>query len=60
MRRRLTASGSKRQNTAGKAVAGEALRGKLEAIRRTARSMAFTTPGLEEKFRIPRGAPHHP
>lgn len=50
-----SAGGSKRQNTAGRATAREALREKLEAIRRTARSLAFTTPGLDDKFRIPRG-----
>jgi|GEM_PF-535735 len=49
------AGGSQRQNTVGKAAARESLRQKLEAIRRTARSMAFTTPGMEDKFRIPRG-----
>ncbi|HEV2862474.1 MAG TPA: hypothetical protein VGX48_15785 [Pyrinomonadaceae bacterium] len=50
-----SAGGSKRQNTAGRAVARETLRQKMEAIRRTARAMAFTLPGLEDKFRIPRG-----
>jgi hypothetical protein len=49
------AGGSKRQSTAGKAVAREALRELMEAIRRTARAMALTMPGLEDKFRIPRG-----
>lgn len=48
------AGGSKRQNTAGRAAAREALSRKMEAVRRTARSMAYTTPGLEDKFRIPR------
>jgi hypothetical protein len=50
------AGGSKLQNTAGRAVARETLRQKMEAYRRTARSMAVTVPGLEEKFRIPRNA----
>ena len=50
-----SAGGSKRQNTAGRGVARETLRERMEAMRRTARAMASTTPGLEDKFRIPRG-----
>jgi hypothetical protein len=37
-----------------KAVARDALREDLEAISRTARALAFTTPGLDDKFRLPR------
>jgi len=37
-----------------KAAARVALQDDLEAISRTARAMAITTPGLEDKFRLPR------
>lgn len=47
---------SARQSTATKAVARAALREDLEAIRRTARSMALDSPGLDNKFRLPRNA----
>ena len=47
------ASGA-REATALKAAAREAVREDLEAISRTARVMAQTTPGLEDKFRLPR------
>lgn len=43
-----------REGTAQKAAAREALREDLEAISRTARAMALTTPGLDDKFRLPR------
>ena len=42
--------------TTHKAAARAALREDLEAISRTARVMALTTPGLEDKFRLPRNA----
>lgn len=42
------------QGTTSKAAARDELRRDLEAISRTARSMAFDTPGLEDKFRLPR------
>ncbi|HEX8161741.1 MAG TPA: hypothetical protein VF538_07710 [Pyrinomonadaceae bacterium] len=42
------------EGTALVAVAREELREDLEAVRRTARAMSLTTPGLEEKFRLPR------
>ncbi|MDX6270179.1 MAG: hypothetical protein QOD28_1402 [Acidobacteriota bacterium] len=42
------------QGTAGKAAARDELRRDLEAISRTARVMAFDTPGLADKFRLPR------
>lgn len=45
-----------RQSTAGKAAARDALHEQLEMIRRTARAMALVTPGLDDKFRIPRNA----
>jgi hypothetical protein len=41
------------QGTSGKAAARDELRRDLEAINRTARIMAFDTPGLEDKFRLP-------
>src|SRR5205085_9347901 len=37
-----------------RAAARAALQDALEAISRTARVIAFTTPGLEDKFRLPR------
>jgi hypothetical protein len=51
---RASGSSSARQGTASKAAARAALRGLLEMIRDTARSMSQTTPGLDMKFRIPR------
>jgi hypothetical protein len=47
---------SARQGTATKGVAREALQDSLERIRRTARAMARTMPGLDSKFRIPRNS----
>jgi hypothetical protein len=43
-----------RQSTATKAVARASLQELLEMYRRTARGMALVTPGLDNKFRIPR------
>lgn len=43
-----------RQSTTGKAVIRADLHEILAIFRRTARAMALVTPGLEEKFRIPR------
>lgn len=51
-----TLSSGKRTASQGgktKAVARDELMHRLEAIRRTARSMAITTPGLDNKFRLP-------
>ena len=42
-----------RQGVAGKAAARDELLRDLEAISRTARTMTRTTPGLEDKFRVP-------
>ena len=42
-----------RQGTAGKASARDAILEGLGILRRTARSMAYATPGLEEKFPVP-------
>jgi hypothetical protein len=42
------------QGVTGKAAARDELRRDMEAVSRTARSMAFDTPGLEDKFRLPR------
>jgi hypothetical protein len=42
------------QGSASKAAAREELRRDLDAISRTARVMALSTPGLEDKFRAPR------
>lgn len=43
-----------KEGTAVKSVARAALREDLEAISRTARALALTTPGLDDKFRLPR------
>lgn len=45
---------SVQQATVSRAGAREALRESLQAITRTARAMALDTPGLENKFRLPR------
>jgi hypothetical protein len=47
--------GSVQQATVSRAGAREALRADMHAIARTARVMALDTPGLENKFRLPRG-----
>jgi len=43
------------EGTAGRAAAREALYEDLLEISRTARAMAFDTPGLDARFRMPRG-----
>lgn len=43
-----------RESSTGKSAARDELRRDLEAIARTARVMALSTPGLEDKFRAPR------
>ncbi|MDT7605445.1 MAG: hypothetical protein QOF61_3442 [Acidobacteriota bacterium] len=43
------------QGTTGKTAVREDLREQLEAINRTARAMSLDTPGLEDRFRLPRG-----
>ena len=48
-------AGSARQNSASKSTARTELRDDLEAINRAAHAMAFDTPGLDDKFRVPRG-----
>ncbi|PYS92816.1 MAG: hypothetical protein DMF64_07450 [Acidobacteria bacterium] len=45
-----------KEGTTLKSVARAALREDLEAINRTARAMALSMPGLEDKFRLPRSA----
>lgn len=42
------------ESATSKSAARDELRRNLEAISRTARAMALSTPGLEEKFRAPR------
>jgi hypothetical protein len=49
------ASGASREGTSTREDAREELRRRMEAISRTARAIAIDTPGLEEKFRVPRG-----
>jgi len=49
------ASGAPREGTSTRDDAREELRRRMEAISRTARAIAIDTPGLEEKFREPRG-----
>ena len=43
-----------KEGTALKGAARAALREDMEAVARTARAMALTTPGLDDKFRLPR------
>jgi hypothetical protein len=50
---------SVQQATGTRAEASETLRDMLLAMSRTARVMAFETPGLENKFRMPRSASDH-
>jgi hypothetical protein len=52
----LSGRGSAREGRASKAVAREALRDDLDAIVRTARALALDMPGLDDKFRAPRGS----
>lgn len=51
---RSSGKSSARAGTSSKSAAREALRTDMEMIRRTARAMAQTIRGLDEKFRIPR------
>lgn len=44
------------QEATSKSVARAALRGDVEAINRTARAMSFATPGLDDRFRLPRSS----
>lgn len=53
--RQASGAGSAKQATISRSEAREELRRDLEAISRTARSMAETIPGLDDKFRLPRG-----
>jgi hypothetical protein len=50
----VSGSTSARQGTGSKSAAREALHHDLERLRRTARSMSKTIPGIDSKFRIPR------
>lgn len=50
----LSGRNAAREHTVSKAVVRDALHEDLEILSRTARAMAFVTPGLEEKFRLPR------
>src|SRR6185295_10135130 len=51
----VSAMGDARQGTESRAQARAALRDSLEAFRRTARVMARDVPGINQKFRVPRG-----
>lgn len=53
--RQSTGKSSVREGTSSKSAVRDELWRRLEAISRTARVIAFTVPGLEEKFRLPRG-----
>src|SRR2546423_1773745 len=53
--RQSTGKSSVREGTSSKSAARDELWRRLEAISRTARVIAFTSPGLEEKFRLTRG-----
>jgi hypothetical protein len=47
-------TGESRQKTASKAIARATLKEMVEAIHRTARAIAIATPGIEQKFRLPK------
>jgi hypothetical protein len=51
----VSARGDARQGTQTRSQGRESLRDALEAINRTARAMADEVPGIENKFRMPRG-----
>ena len=53
--RQSTGKSSVREGISSKAAVRDELWRRLEAISRTARVIAFTSPGLEEKFRLTRG-----
>jgi hypothetical protein len=53
--RQSSAKNSAAEGTTSKGAARANLRDDLEAISRTARAIAEVTPGLEDKFRLPRG-----
>jgi uncharacterized protein (DUF2342 family) len=54
--KQVSGSTSARQGTSGKFAAREAVLDALQRIRRTARAMSATVPGIDVKFRIPRNA----
>src|SRR5262245_54490968 len=47
--------GAARSGTTSRAIARKALREHLDAVSRTARALALDMPGLDDKFRPPRG-----
>jgi hypothetical protein len=50
-----SSTGKSRQGTTTRGQARQTLRESLEAISRTARAMSGNVPGLDDKFRVPRG-----
>jgi len=52
--RQISGHGSARQATTTRAVARRALRGQLDTIARTAHAIGLDTPGVAQRFRIPR------
>ena len=52
----VSGRGSARERRASKAVARDALHDDLDAIGRTARGLALDMPGLDDRFRAPRGS----
>ena len=52
--RQSTGQSSVREVTTSKAAVRDEIRRRLDAISRTARIIAYTSPGLEDKFRVPR------
>jgi hypothetical protein len=52
----VSGRGAAREGTSSRGAARAALRDKMEAISRTARTLAQTTPGVDEKFRVPQGS----
>jgi hypothetical protein len=53
--KQASGAGSAKQATTSRSEARDELRRDMEAISRTARSMAEEIPGLDDKFRLPRG-----
>lgn len=51
----VSGRGDARQGTQSRSQARAALRDDLEAINRTAKAMAEDVPGIDDKFRVPRG-----
>src|ERR1044072_4302016 len=54
--KKVSSAGQAKEGTTTRDAARQALRDDLEALNRTARAMAEDTPGIDDKFRLPRGS----